>query len=297
MRVKVLKRKICNQLIQQVNDFPPLPAIVSQILQITADPDSSIDDLKVFVEVEVALSASILKLANSPFFGLSREVSSIPPALAVLGLEEVKNLVLAKAMFNTFKGFRQKGDRVNGLWKHSFYCGLAATVIAKRLGYHSSDFFVAGLIHDIGKMVIYLALNKDNLGKLYDEVTFLDEMTVEQERLGVDHQHLGAELVRSWLFPESLQCGVGFHHTPGDATVNKEIPLILSLADMLVHLLDAKRDSEAASVIKATWMDKPDCKLFLAYGLDLQSESFDHVLHDVEKTLQEADDIAGLLGG
>lgn len=294
MSVNGVKRKICNQLIQQVGDFPPLPAIVSQILKVTSDPESSIDDLKVLVEAEVALSASVIRLANSPFFGLSRQVSSIPHALTVLGLEEVKNLVLAKAMFNTFKVFGPKGDRVNALWKHSFHCGLASAVLAKRWGYSSSDFFVAGLVHDIGKMVIYLALNKENLDNLYGDVSLLDEMNVEQKRLGVDHQYLGSELVRSWLFPELLQRGVGFHHSPADATSNSEVPLLISLADMLVHLLDTGRDSDAGLTIKAEWMANSDWELFLPHGLDLRSESFDLVLDDVEAALAEADDIAGL---
>lgn len=297
MRVAVVKRKICNQLIQQVGEFPPLPAIVSKILMVTSDPESSMDELKVLVEAEMALASSILKLANSPFFGLCREVSSINHALAVLGLEEVTNLVLAKAMFNTFKGFRNKGDFVNSLWKHSFHTGLAATVIGKRLGYGSSDFFVAGLIHDIGKMVIYLALNSDNLGKLYHGVSTLDETSAEFNRLGVDHQYLGAELVRGWLFPESLLCGVGFHHHPQDAPSFIEVPLILSLADMLIHYIELRDAGDQDVVLETDLLEKLDTQSFLTFGFDLNSASLELVLADVEEALAAADDIAGLLEG
>jgi putative nucleotidyltransferase with HDIG domain len=295
MNATVVKRKICNQLIQQVDEFPPLPAIVSKILMVTSDPESSIDDLKVLVESEVALASSILKLANSPFFGLCREVASIPHALTVLGLDEVKNLVLAKAMFNTFKGFRNKGELVNGLWRHSFYTGLAATLIARRIGHHSSDFFVAGLIHDIGKMVIYLALNKENIEKLYLGLKPMEHMDTEIKRLGIDHQELGAELLRSWMFPESLQSGVGFHHHPEDSTGNLEVPLVLSLADMLVYLVECGRSSDEAIETMNRWLSKPSAAMFLTKGLELNSESVDLLLDGLEKALLEADSLAALL--
>lgn len=291
------QRKICNQLIQQVGEFPPLPAIVSKILVLTSDPESSIDDLKVLVEAEVSLSASLLKLANSPFFGLCRKVASIPHALTVLGLDEVQNLVLAKVMFNTFKRLRNKGDLINGLWKHSFHCGLASTVIAKRIGHYSSDFFVAGLIHDIGKMVIYLALNKDNLEKLYGEVHPLQEVEVELIRLGVDHQYLGAELVRSWMFPESLQYGVGYHHQPEKAPACLEVPLVLSLADMLVRYLDYGRESDTAVQLAESWLATPGATIFLSHGLDLHSDSLELLIDDVEESLGEADSLATVLAG
>ena len=297
MKVTVVKRKICNQLLQQVGEFPPLPAIVSKILMVTSDPESSIDDLKVLVEAEISLASSLLKLANSPFFGLCRKVSSIPHALTVLGLEEVTNLVLAKAMFNTFKGFRNKGDMINGLWKHSFHCGLAASVIAKRIGHYSSDFFVAGIIHDIGRMVIYLALNKENLEKLYSEVRPLQGGLVETLRLGVDHQHLGAELVRSWMFPESLQFGVGYHHKPEESPAHLEVPLVLCLSDAVVRYLELERGSDLALQVKADFMSTPASTMFLSYGVDLKSDTFEHILDDVEEVLADADSLALLLAG
>ncbi len=289
------KKKVAIQLISQVNEFPPLPAVVNRILQVTADPESSIDKLARIVEAEVGLSASIIKLANSPFFGLSREVSSIPHALAVLGMEEVRNMVLAKAMFNTFSDFRDKGERVNSLWTHSFYTALAAKTIGEKMGRDDSGLFVAGLIHDIGKMVIFLAFSAESLLKIYGETEKLDDTNQEISFLGLNHEDLGRLLVKSWLFPESLQMAVGYHHSPESAPSHQTYPLVVRLADTLALLNVVGIEGQEGASLCLPFVDPPLSDLFANYGLPLTMATIKDLFHDAQKAFEQADDLIALL--
>lgn len=289
------KKKIAIQLIAQVNEFPPLPAVVNKILQVSSDPESSIDELARIVEAEVGLSSSVIKLANSPFFGLSREVSSITHALAVLGMEEVRNMVLAKAMFNTFSDFRKKGERVNTLWKHSFYSALAAQTIADRMGSEDSGLFVAGLIHDIGKMVIFLAFSHESLLKIYGETEKLDDSKKEIGYLGLNHEDLGRLLVKSWLFPDKLQMAVGYHHSPESAPVHQLYPLVVRLADTLALLKIVGLEGEEGAGLCLPFLDPPLSDLFADHGLPLTVSTIKDLYNAAEKAFEKADDLVSLL--
>lgn len=289
------KKKIAIQLIAQVNEFPPLPAVVNKILQVTSDPDSGVDKLSRIVEADVGLSSAIVKLANSPFFGLSREVASISHALAVLGMDEVKNLVLAKAMFNTFTNFRKKGERLNTLWKHSFCSALAAKTIGDKMGRDESGLFVAGLIHDIGKMVIFFALSSDSLLKIYGESEQLDDSKNEISFLGLNHEDLGRLLVKSWLFPDSLQIAVGYHHSPESAPSHQLYPLVVRLADTLALLTVVGLEGEDGASLCLPFLDPPLSDLFASYGLPLTLSTIKELYKDAQNAFEQADDLVNLL--
>ncbi|PLX47873.1 MAG: hypothetical protein C0613_13170 [Desulfobulbaceae bacterium] len=289
------KKKIAIQLIAQVNDFPPLPAVVTRILQVTADPESSLDKLAAIVEAEVGLSASVIKMANSPFFGLSREVSSISHALAVLGMEEVRNMVLAKVMFNTFTSYRKKGDMVNSLWRHSFYSALAAKTIAENMGHDDNGLFVAGLIHDIGKLVIFLAFSRESLEKIYGKTENLDDSKKEIAYLGLNHEDLGRLLIKSWLFPETLQMAVGYHHCPESAPAHQLYPLVVRLADILAQLNVVGMEGEEGAALCLPFLDPPLAGLFAEHGLPLTAATIKELFRQTEKAFAQADDLVALL--
>lgn len=289
------KKKIAIQLIAQVNEFPPLPAVVNKILQVTADPDSGLEKLARIVEADVSLSSAIVKLANSPFFGLSREVASISHALAVLGMDEVRNLVLAKAMFNTFTNFRKKGDRLHVLWKHSFYSALAAKTIGDKMGRGESGLFVAGLIHDIGKMVIFFALSRESLLKIYGETEQLDDSKNEITFLGLNHEDLGRLLVKSWLFPDSLQIAVGYHHSPESAPAHQLYPLVVRLADTIALLTVMGMEGEEGASLCLPFLDPPLSDLYASYGLPLTVTTIKELCKDAQKAFEQADDLVSLL--
>jgi len=148
-----------SSILKQVDSLPPLPATVSRVLAITADPESSADDLVNGILPDQAMCATILKFANSAFFGIPRDVATMSKAVNVLGFNEVHNIVLGKAVFNSFQKIgRENKKSINAFWSHSFSCGLAAKILAKALRYSQSELFIGGLIHDIGKLILLISL-------------------------------------------------------------------------------------------------------------------------------------------
>ncbi|MDR9501484.1 MAG: HDOD domain-containing protein [Desulfurivibrionaceae bacterium] len=289
------KKKIAIQLIGQVNEFPPLPKVVSRVLEVTADPESDFEDLARIVEADIGFATAIVKLANSPFFGRSRQVSSISHALAVLGMDEVRSLVLAKAMFDTFSRFRDKKEGLNSLWKHSFYSALAAQVIGARMGGDASALFVAGLIHDIGKLVIFFSLSDESVQKIYGKSEKLDDSEKEIAFLGLNHEDMGRLLVKSWLFPDCLQLAVGYHHSPESAPSHQLYPLVVRLADTFALLNVVGMEGEEGAALCLPFLDPPLADLFAAQGLPLTAVTIKELYQDAQKAFEQADDLVSLL--
>ena len=276
------KKKIASQLIQEIADFPPLPDVVQAILQASSDPESSVADLHSLVEEDISLSSSVIKLANSPFFGLSREVSSLPRALTVVGMEEVQNLVIANAMFQPFKEFNSKKDRLETLWDHSFRCALTAKLLAPRFCLSSSECFIAGQLHDLGKILVIMAFSNQSLAKIYPEgVAISSHVTSEQELLGVTHDILGARLVRNWLFPEKLCMAVGNHHRPEKATSHHEFCHVVWLADTFTHLADEEPGSASSQALIELLLSKTAVQRSAGFGMDMTPFLVDELLHDI----------------
>jgi putative nucleotidyltransferase with HDIG domain len=220
--------------------FPPLPAVVNRIMQIVADRDSSCEDLRRVVEVEVAFASSILKMANSPFFGRSRKIVSLDHAISLLGMNEIQNLILSKTMFQSFKLTRRTGFNPTPIWKHSFYCGLASKIIGKRLALDQSECFVAGLIHDLGKLLFTIHLPEESLERLeYNTPASFGSVKREKQLLGLSHDELGMKLVSSWMFPHQLVNAVAYHHCPREAPENDiQLAIVVHLADLISHYHD-----------------------------------------------------------
>lgn len=219
----------------KVESFPALPATVTQVLAVTADPQSSADDLMQVVLPDQSMCATILKVANSALFGIPREVTRIERAVVVLGQEEIRNIVLGKAIFTSFPKIDHKDkDKVGLFWEHAFTCGLTAKIIAEHFRYSASEFFVAGLIHDIGKLAMLLTF-PDEYPILLElsGPTYYESKQAESTQYGIAHDKVGLELAQKWLLPEPLSMAIGYHHQPESAPTQKIFPLIVQVADLL----------------------------------------------------------------
>lgn len=278
------RKKIASQLISQIVDFPPLPDVVQEIIETSADPKSSMADLNGLVEGDVALSSAVLKLANSPFFGLSREVASLPHALAVVGMEEIQNLVISNALFQTFKGFVGKQNYLQRLWEHSFNCGLVTKYLGNRCGLSCSECFMAGQLHDLGKVVVIMAFSSQSLTKIYpDGVAAATHPTLEREILGVSHQTLGERLAKNWLFPLRLCEAVGHHHSPEDSGRVQDLSYLVWVADHLLHLLTYTSGSLAAETNRKALFGARSQKLSSELGLGLTTADLDRFLLEIRE--------------
>lgn len=193
------------------------------------------------------MCTAILKIANSAFFGIPREVATMDKAVNVLGFNEVHNIVLGRAVFTSLKKFSPTNKRtINEFWLHSFHCGLAAKIIAEKLKCPPSELFIAGLIHDIGKLAILIAQPNDYLSilKMESGTWWRHRLEMEQQQFGVDHGEVGLQLLTRWMFPEQLLTTVGYHHSPEKCNQHILYAIIVQLSDVLSILVNDEEQND-----------------------------------------------------
>lgn len=219
----------------QVNSLPALPAIVSQVIAVTADPESSAKDLMEVILPDQTMCSTILKVANSAFFGIPRGVSTLERAVVVLGHEEIKNIIIGKAIFSSFPELSvENKNTISLFWEHAFTCGLAAKIIGEQLRLPASELFISGLIHDIGKLAMFMAFpNEYPILREISNPCMTNDSSEEQSQFAISHDKVGLQLARKWLLPEQLVVAIGYHHCPQEAPSHKKYALIVQMADIL----------------------------------------------------------------
>lgn len=223
------------QLQQHIDSFPVLPITVSRLIKVTSDPESSASDVMEAITPDQSLCLTVLKIANSVLFGRPKKVDSIIMAVTVLGFNEVQRIALTKAVINSFHKLAvQHKKYIDKHWIHAFVCGMTAKVIARDLRIAPDIAFMGGLIHDIGKLIM--------LETFYDEYAVEDWMTRfsngamlhdELAMFSFTHDFVGAQLLKQWLFPDTLITAVANHHRPVGAGDETGLALIIQIADIL----------------------------------------------------------------
>lgn len=220
-----------------VDDFAPLPTVAMKVMGMVSDPDTMTTDLESVIQGDITLVAAVLRLANSAFYGLRRKVVSLHHALILLGKGEVQSLVLSRVMFQTFKapGGLQR-ELMVGVWSHSLECALAAECIAEKCGEDGSLYFLGGMLHDIGRLVIFQKFLSeiDGLEK-YGQLTDETNLNIENEFLGCGHNDIGAQLLHRWMFPVQLVDMAKRHHCYEEIQDCDRSAQIMILADLLSH--------------------------------------------------------------
>jgi len=197
------------------HDLPTLPQVIVRVIETLRDERSSAKDLSDLLEKDHAISARVLRLANSAFFGLAQRVGTIRRAVIVLGFDAVRQLALASSVFNTFAKRRQFAFNPEDFWMHSLGAAVAAqTLSAKRCRVESPEAcFTAGLLHDIGKYILALVL-KDEYVALVNEARDSQSALrdLELEQLGLNHAEVGEWIVAKWQFPPLFKDVLGNLH-------------------------------------------------------------------------------------
>jgi HD-like signal output (HDOD) protein len=224
---------------KRIDSFPPLPATVAHVLSVTGNPESSLHDLIQAILPDQSMCVAILKIANSALYGRSEKVGSLETAIMILGFNEVQNIVLGRSVLTAF-GDAGKKDKaaIEQFWDHSFTCGLAAKIIAEDLSLSSpGQFFVGGLIHDIGKLAMLLTFTDEYSPALWlPGFSSVERLATEQQSFSVHHGEVGYRLLKHWHFPETLLSAIGYHHSPNAAPKFKGFALLIQLADLLAFL-------------------------------------------------------------
>ncbi len=221
-------------LARRVRDLPALPAAVVRVMQLTDDPKAGTADVARALASDQALAARVLKLANSAFYGASRRISTVSEAVVTLGMRTTRNLVMATSCQEMLeRDVAGYALPPGALWRHSLACASAAQALAQRAGYRATEeAFVAGLLHDIGKVVLSAYCKEEFIRVLVRALggglTFAD---AEREVLGFDHAEAGACLLERWNLPPALVLAVRRHHAPLESPSSSLLPCLVHVAD------------------------------------------------------------------
>ncbi len=215
----LLKNDSLIKIVSRLETLPSLPALYAEVIEAVSSPDGSLARVGEIISKDLGMSAKILQLVNSSFFGLPTHVSSPARAAAMLGLETVKALVLGVKIFSQFSMPDLEGYSIASLWNHSVATSCLAKNIAENLKLKQTeinDSFLAGLLHDTGKLILL-----DRLPAACEEIAKVAISSgcplfeAEQKVLGATHAQVGAYLLGIWGFPRSIVNGIAFHHCPG----------------------------------------------------------------------------------
>src|SRR6056297_2293976 len=210
--------KVVLKVKDSIEKMPPLSPVVHKIIRVANDVTSSAQNLTDVIQLDPVLTAKVILMVNSAYFGLPQEIKSLKHAVVMLGINTIKNVALSSAMMGQID-LKQEGElEGEDFWKHSLGVGVAAKLIARKLGVdekYTEEYFIAGLIHDIGKVLInnFFTDEMNDIVKLSEEKKG-NITELEKQRLGLSHEEIGLALGKKWNFENNLLYAVGSHHDP-----------------------------------------------------------------------------------
>lgn len=263
---------------QSIVKLPSLPAIVLDLLQSMENDGVSTESLAAKISGDQALVARLLRIANSSFYGLQRKVLSIPDAIFVLGMSNVRTIALGATLSDSLsRQLKGSSFNFNSFWRHSVGTALCAQALAGKFKCSRETAFAAGLMHDIGHLVLATAFPQ-HLEKVRKQQLGMDCQAYEAEWsvLGTDHARIGQLLTTRWNFPDSLSEAVGAHHNPELLSGNR-LACTIHLADAIAHCLDLTGDEREYvprifphcwSAAGLSWADTQEIFAQVEKGLD-----------------------------
>lgn len=219
--------------LQSVSNLPPIPRILQEITQLFNSPNLSARKVEMMIEKDPSLTLKVLSVANSPLYGLRRNVTSINTAVILLGMQEIKSIVTSIRMASTMKMKADKYFNPDKFLNHSMLVGLLAQRMSKDLGFNfEGDGFVAGMLHDMGILIIHEYLSNEFLQivgySVQNKTSFLE---AEYKVLGLSHQEISEFLTNKWSLPSVFSDALQFHHQPAKSKENNFLTAILHVAD------------------------------------------------------------------
>ncbi|MFW5856762.1 MAG: HDOD domain-containing protein [Planctomycetota bacterium] len=246
------------QIIENINELPTLPTVVAKVNALVNSSSASAGDINDVISRDLSLSSKVLKLVNSSFYGFPRRITSITHAVVILGFNTIRNLALSAFVFSTFRQGEQGFDN-QAFWRHSIGAAVAANATSQVLGLpqgEKEDAFMAGLLHDVGKVVMCEYLH-DEMGRIIGQVAERDCLFVEAERDLMDftHAELGGSLLDAWNLPVNIVTLVERHHAPETAGDHARMAAVIHFADIVSRSLcfGSGGDDRIPCVSGAAW--------------------------------------------
>ena len=231
-------QQLKNRIMRTLDDLPSMRKAVMEAQEIMADPNSNMEDLAAIIETEQSMAVKVLKLINSPYYGLGRKISSIRQACSLLGFQALREVIVAVGVSNVL-GRKLKGYEFESgeLWLHSIATGFCARILAeKRNRELANDVYTGGLLHDVGKIILdrYVLDRRAAFDDFMQDET-KTVLEAEKQILGFDHAEIASDICRKWNIPENVTPAIQYHHYPSHSDEN-ELAYIVHTADYLVRL-------------------------------------------------------------
>ncbi|HSY27196.1 MAG TPA: HDOD domain-containing protein [Burkholderiaceae bacterium] len=268
-----------SDVVKNIRDLPALPVIVIELMGTLDQEDANTTALANKLSRDQALSAKTLRLANSSFYGMQSKVTTIQQAIAILGFNSVRTLVTTAAIISGFSSNKHVTFNFQGFWRHSIACAIGAKMLARQLNVNQDYAFMAGLLHDIGRLVL-VTDSSDHYAEVINYRNEKDCYLLDAEKavLGIDHTIVGSALAAHWKFPVLMQKAIANHHTPGPDDAGS-LAAIIHLSDCIVHALDLSDDAhDLVSPLSASVWEK----------FNLAQAVLAQIYHDTEIQFEEA---------
>jgi putative nucleotidyltransferase with HDIG domain len=271
--------------IQKIEQIPTLPVVSKQIMNLMSDEDVSVKKVAELIEMDQAMAVKILKIANSSFYGTLTKVITIDHALVVLGLAEVKAILLAFSIHNFFRS-NNNGYERSRFWKHAIVCSQIARFLARhfKMGMDES-LFLSGLIHDMGKVVFDHYFHEE----FVRVVEYVNQhngtfSVAEKEIMGMTHYQVAAKLLQQWRFPEKVVTQVFYHHAPWYDKNHAAGSIIVYLANILTKLAGYPcLLTEQTAGGKDAYLSPKIYDFIVKQGLEIDERTIEHMLIQIRE--------------
>ena len=221
--------------------------ILTELEEVLADPQSNLMKIGEVIEKDPDITARLLRLGNSAFYGFSARLETVLEAISLIGIQQVQDLIVASSVVETFAGVSPEFIDMERFWRHSLACGIGTRLlaIAKRVP-KPDKLFVAGLLHDVGRLVLFSQGGR-KAQEVFERCRGSERMLLREAEvkvLGFDHAQIGEALLRAWRYPNNLIHAVGYHHFPMSAGAFHTEAAFVHLADHLVNAMQVGSSGE-----------------------------------------------------
>lgn len=252
--ITVDNEKKIKLVVGKIHNLPTPPIVFTQITRVINNPNTSAYEIASIISEDPALTAKVLKLTNSSFYGIPRTITNVKQAIVILGLEAIKSLVISASVFEIFsKNSKLDIDYLERFWRHSLSVAIMAKIICRKnkmLSLQEAELsFSAGLLHDIGKLIIisHLPREHDEIIQIIENQRGCPEYQAENEILGFTHADIGSYLTARWNLPESICNAILGHHEKDSLLTEKGMALI-HLANHLAHNMEIEDGGSSENV-------------------------------------------------
>ena len=270
------------RIVEITGDLPPMPHIAAQVISKLSEPDSTARDIHDLMQKDQALAARVLKVANSPYYGASRSISTLRDACMFMGFDAIRSLIMTAVLKGMFSSVSLSEKLI---WEHTVGAGLAAKMIGEEVRFQRKDeAYLAGLMHDVGKAALLLrspAVMQEIMQEVYNDGA--DFFEVELRTLGFTHSDVGQMIADKWRFALDIEDAIANHHRPDQARSAPELTHIVSMANSICHKLEV-------GPTRKPDLDLSDLESTKALGLS--QASIEKILSSMREALQAEDPCA-----